>query len=203
MRVLFIFILTFCLCGKTFTQLDTSDNLSRLSILLETGILPVHSENAPTLTCYQGQLGLAYRVLPRFHVGLYGQTLFYYQNLEISSIDDKIIEMGSIDYHTFGLFLAYRLGGKKIIVEPKLDIGYSIFNAKSVDYDLEPSSFLDYRYLSLAPKLNLHYKVSESFSLGIYGGYNLQLTALKGEKTKAFDPSSYVVGVSARVFVIK
>lgn len=203
MRVFFIFILTFCICGKTFAQLDTIDNLSRLSILLEVGFLPVHSENTPTLSCYQGQLGLACRVFPKFHVGLFGQTLFYYQNLEISSIDDKIIEMGSVDYYTFGLFLSYRLGSKKLILEPKLDIGYSIFNAKSVDYELDPSSFLDYRYLSLAPKLNLHYRVSESFSLGIYGGYNLQLTALKGEKTKAFDPSSYVVGFGARISVNK
>jgi outer membrane protein assembly factor BamA len=92
--------------------------------------------------------------------------------------------MGSIDYHTFGLFLSYRIGNKKVILEPKLDLGYSIFNAKSVDYDLDNTSFLDYRYLSLAPKLNLHYKLSESFSLGIYGGYNFQLTALKGEKNK-------------------
>jgi len=185
------------------SQRDTANNLSRLSILLETGILPVNSVNVTSFICYQGQLGLAYRIFPRFHFGLFGQTLYYYQNLEISNIDDKILEMGSVDYHTFGLFLSYRLGWKKIIVEPKLDLGYSIFNAKSIDYDIDNTSFIDYRYLSITPKLYLHYKVSESFSLGIYAGYNLQLNAIKGEKTNAFNPSNYVVGVSARVFVTR
>ena len=34
-----------------------------------------------------------------------------------------------------------------------------------------------------------------------FGGYNLQLTALKGQKLEAFDPSSFVVGLGVSIGV--
>ena len=182
-----------------YTQKDSTH--PRLFIELEIGMTPVHSQGMETLNCYQGQLGLSYRLFSQWRTGLYGQTLHYYQNTNITNIDDKIIELGSIDYYTMGLYMAYTLSFKKIAMAPKLDFGYNIFTAKALDYNLDNTSFLDYRYLSITPKLGLDYQFSENFALGFFGGYNLQLTALKGKKIEAFDPSSYVVGLGARLGV--
>ena len=191
-----IFVFTFFI---GYTQKDSTQ--PRLFIELEIGMTPIKSEGTETLNCYQGQLGLSYRLFSQWRTGLYGQTLHYYQNTNITNIDDKIIELGSIDYYTMGLYMAYTLSFKKIAMAPKLDFGYNIFTAKALDYNLDNTSFLDYRYLSITPKLGLDYQFSENFALGFFGGYNLQLTALKGKKIEAFDPSSYVVGLVARLGV--
>ena len=70
-----------------------------------------------------------------------------------------------------------------------------------MDYNLDNTSFLDYRYLSITTKIGIYYKFSENFALGFFGGYNLQLTALKGQKIETFDPSSFVVGLGAKIGV--
>lgn len=186
---------------QLWAQKDSSQRDPKFSIHLESGVLAVHSENSPSLHCYTGQLGMAYSLSTKLHLGIFGQTLLYHQNLDLVNISNKIIDMGSVDYTSFGLFISYYFKIKKIRLEPKLDLGYNIFNAKGIDYDLDPSSFLDYRYVSAIPKLHLHYQVSESFSLGVFGGYNIQLAALKGEKTRAFDPNGYTIGVSARIYI--
>ena len=196
------FYLTYLFAFTFFISYAQKDSTQpRLFIEIEIGMSPVKSEGTESLNCYQGQLGLSYRIFSQWRPGLYGQTLHYYQNTNIANIDDKIIELGSIDYYTMGLFMAYTLSFRKIGITPKLDMGYNIFNAKALDYDLDNTSFLDYRYLSITPKLGLDYQFSENFALGFFGGYNLQLTALKGQKLEAFDPSSYVVGIGARLGV--
>ncbi len=176
---------------------------SRWNINLETGMIPVASENYQKLNCYQGLLSLGYRLFGGLDLGLFGQTLFYYQNLEASQLDNKIIDMGSMDYQTFGLSLAYDLPIKKLWLSPKVDIGYNIWNAKSIDYAQDNKAFLDYRYLSVCPKLRLGYSFNESLSLGIYGGYNMQLTALKGSKTELFNPTAYVLGLTTKIRIMK
>ncbi len=191
-----IFVFTFFI---GYTQKDSTQ--PRLFIELEIGMTPIKSEGTETLNCYQGQLGLSYRLFSQWRTGLYGQTLHYYQNTNITNIDDKIIELGSIDYYTMGLYMAYTLSFKKIAMAPKLDFGYNIFTAKALDYNLDNTSFLDYRYLSITPKLGIDYQFSENFALGFFGGYNLQLTALKGQKIEAFDPSSFVVGLGVSMGV--
>lgn len=182
-----------------YAQKDSTQ--PRLFIELEIGVTAVKSRGTETLNCYQGQLGLSYRLFSQWRTGLYGQTLHYYQNTNIANIGDKIIELGSIDYYTVGLFMAYTLSLKKIGLTPKLDFGYNIFNAKALDYDLDNTSFLDYRYLSVTPKLGIDYQFSENFALGFFGGFNLQLSALKGQKIEAFDPSSFVMGLGTRIGV--
>lgn len=178
-------------------QADSSK--ARWSVGLELGATRIHSLGSSSIWCYQGHLALNYRLFSEFRLGLWGQYLQYYQNPNIASIDDKIIEMSSIEYNSLGLGLSYEVRIKKIGIEPKLDIGYSIFTAKALDYDTDPHSFLDYRYLSLTPKLGIHYHFSESFGIGILGGYNMQLTALKGQRIEAFDPSSVTIGLGVRV----
>ncbi|MFN6328854.1 MAG: hypothetical protein ACK4WA_08765 [Chitinophagales bacterium] len=176
---------------------------SRWNFSIETGIIPVASENYQKLNCYQGLLSLGYKLFGELEIGLFGQTLFYYQNLEATQLDNKIIDMGSMDYHTFGLSLAYDIPIKKLWLSPKLDIGYNIWNAKAIDYAQDNKAFLDYRYLSVCPKLRLGYSFNESLSLGVYGGYNMQLTALKGSKTEIFNPTSYVLGLTTKIRIMK
>ena len=162
---------------------------SRWNMSIETGMIPVASENYQTLNFYQGLLSLGYKLFSELELGLFGQTLFYYQNIEASQLDNKIIDMGSMDYQTFGLSLAYDLPIKKLWMSPKLDLGYNIWNAKAIDYAQDNKAFLDYRYLSVCPKLRPGYYFNESLSPKIYGGYNMQLTALKGIKTEGFNPN--------------
>lgn len=176
---------------------------SHWSTVLEAGIQPVKSANYDTKTCYQGQLQVDYNLLGSFYTGLFGKTLFYYQNIDVVSIDNKIIDMGSIDYHSVGISLSYGIPLSRIAIVPKLDLSYDFFTAKAIDYTLDKTSFLDYRYLSLAPKLNIRYKISDGFSIGLYGGYQMQLTALKGAKIGAFDPSGYTLGLSSRIVIMK
>ena len=108
-----IFVFTFFI---GYTQKDSTQ--PRLFIELEIGMTPIKSEGTETLNCYQGQLGLSYRLFSQWRTGLYGQTLHYYQNTNITNIDDKIIELGSIDYYTMGLYIAYTLSFKKIAMIP-------------------------------------------------------------------------------------
>jgi hypothetical protein len=196
------FFLTYLFAFTFFNSYAQKDSTQpRLFIEIETGLTGINSQGSETLICYQGQLGLSYRLFSQFRTGIYGQTLQYYQNLNIANIDNKIIELGSIDYYTMGLFLAYRIPLKKIGITPKLDLGYNIFNAKALDYDIDNKSFLDYRYLSVTPKISLDYQCTPNFALGIFGGYNLQLTALKGQKIETFDPNNYIFGLGARIGV--
>jgi hypothetical protein len=176
---------------------------SRWNFSIETGMIPVASENYQKLNCYQGLLSIGYRLFGELELGLFGQTLFYYQNIEASQLDNKIVDMGSMDYQTFGLSLAYDIPIKKLWLSPKLDFGYNIWNAKAIDYAQDNKAFLDYRYLSVCPKLRLGYSFNESLSLGVYGGYNMQLTALKGSKTELFNPTAYVIGLTTKIRIMK
>ena len=197
----YVFFLLFLpyICHKANAQIDSTQ--PRLFIELEMGMSPIKSLGSEPILCYQGQLGLSYRLFSQFRAGLYGQTLYYYQNLNIANLDDKIIELSSIEYNTVGLSLAYTFRKNRLSFTPKLDLGYNFFIAKALNFDLDSTSFLDYRYLSLTPKLGLEYMFSPYFSLGVFGGYNLQITALKGRKTDIFDPSSFVVGIAASIGV--
>lgn len=196
-RVLALFFFFTIVGISAFAQKDSSQ--PRLFIDLELGIIPVKSQGSETLNCYQGQLGLSYCIFSKMRAGLFGQTLQYYQNLNIANIDDKIIELVSIDYHTIGVFFCYAFSVRKFRLIPKLDIGYNLFTAKSLDYEQDNSSFLDYRYLSLNPKLGIGYAISENLTLGILGGYNLQMSALKGQKLETFDTNNYSIGLSASI----
>jgi hypothetical protein len=59
---------------------------SRWNFSIETGMIPVASENYQKLNCYQGLLSIGYRLFGELELGLFGQTLFYYQNIEASQL---------------------------------------------------------------------------------------------------------------------
>jgi len=133
---------------------------------------------------------MEYNLLLKLHVGVYGQTLLYTGNYEIANIENKIIELSSISYNTLGISLGYKTQFNKIILYPKIDIGYNFFTAKSLDYSTDKNEFLDYRYLSMNPKINLGYAITDEFIVGINIGYNKQLLAFKGLKLEEFNPNS-------------
>lgn len=177
-------------------KIDTSQ-FSRLSIYLETNIKPVASQNTQTIYCYQGQLAIEYNLFSKFQIGIFGQTLLYSGNYEIANIDNKIIELSSIEYNTCGITTSYKFQLNKIILNPKLDFGYNFFLLKSLDFPTDENEFLDYRYLSLTPKINLGCKINDGLILGLNFGYNYQLTALKGSKLEEFNPNGIQGGIFA------
>lgn len=183
------------LCGKNDAQ-------SKLSIYLETGIIPIQSQNTETINCYQGQLGLEYNLIKNIHVGIFGQNILYHQNTEIANIDSKIIDLSSIEYNTLGISTGYKTKIKKIVIYPKLDFGYSFFLAKSLDFPTDKTEFLDYRYFSITPKLNFGYAITDGFTLGLNFGYNKQVFAFKGQLVEEFNPNSFTAGLFAN-FSIK
>ena len=179
-------------------KIDTSQ-FSRLSIYLETNIKPVASLNTKTILCYQGQLAIEYNLFSKFQIGIFGQTLLYTGNYEIANIANKIIELSSIEYNTCGITTGYKFQLNKIILNPKLDIGYNYFLVKSLDFPKDRNEFLDYRYLSITPKINLGFSISDGLTLGLNFGYYTQVTALKGSKLEEFNPNGIQGGIFAIV----
>lgn len=179
-------------------KIDTSQ-FSRLSIYLETNIKPVASLNTKTILCYQGQLAIEYNLFSKFQIDIFGQTLLYSGNYELANIDNKIIELTSIEYNTCGIATGYKFQLNKIILNPKLDIGYNFFLVKSLDFPKDRNEFLDYRYLSITPKINLGFSISDGLTLGLNIGYNKQVTALKGSKLEEFNPNGIQSGIFAIV----
>lgn len=197
------FIIFFaCLSVNLFAQKKNTDTIPKFSIYLETNIKPLASLNTKTILCYQGQLALEYNLFSKFQIGIFGQTLLYTGNYELANIDNKIIELSSIEYNTCGIATGYKFQLKKIILIPKLDIGYNFFLAKSLDFPKDKNEFLDYRYLSITPKINLGFSISHGLTLGLNLGYNKQVTALKGFKLEEFNPNGIQAGIFA-LFPIK
>ena len=184
-----------------FSQNNTDSSFSKLNLILETGIQSVQSINSHSILCYQGQLELGFGLSNSLTIGVFGNTLFYYQNLDLSNIEGKIIDMSSIEYNTVGVSISYIFNLKKFEIVPKLDIGYNFLNAKAIDFNIDNAAFIDYRYLSLTPKLNFRYKLSDAFSIGLFGGYSNQVIALKGSKTEIFNPSSISIGLNTRILI--
>ena len=187
------------LCGKSFSQKKSKDTIPKFSIYLETNAIPIKSQNSTTQICYQGQLAIIYNIKSNIQIGIFGQTLFYTGNNEIANIDNKIIELSSIEYNTCGIATGYKFQFNKIIINPKLDFGYNFFIAKSLDFPNDKNDFLDYRYLSITPKINLGYQITNGFTLGFNFGYNYQMTALKGKKLEEFNSNTIQGGIFAEI----
>ena len=187
------------LCGKSFSQKKSKDTIPKFSIYLETNAIPIKSQNSTTQICYQGQLAIIYNIKSNIQIGIFGQTLLYTGNYDIANIDNKIIELSSIEYNTCGLTTGYKFQFNKIIFNPKLDFGYNFFLAKSLDFPTDKNEFLDYRYLSINPKINLGYQITDGFILGFNFGYNYQMTALKGKKIEEFNPNTIQGGIFAEI----
>ena len=199
MRFLTFIISFILLYSQSFAQKKSKDTLPKFSIYLETGIIPIKSQNTTTQICYQGQLAIIYNIKSNIQIGIFGQTLFYTGNNEIANIDNKIIELSSIEYNTCGIATGYKFQFNKIIINPKLDFGYNFFIAKSLDFPNDKNDFLDYRYLSITPKINLGYQITNGFTLGFNFGYNYQMTALKGKKLEEFNSNTIQGGIFAEI----
>ena len=184
---------------KDNSTISSTNDISKWTIHLQPGVIPVSSVNSNTIYCYQGQLGIDVNLTKELIIGVFGQTMTYYQNLDASSIDNKIIEMTSIEYNSVGLTLGYIIPINKLYFLPQISASYDLFLAKAIDFNLDKTAFLDYRYISINPKLNIGYQATYNFSIGIYGGYNSQITATKGSKTLAFDPNAWNAGLMARI----
>ena len=134
MRFLTFIISFILLYSQSFAQKKSKDTLPKFSIYLETGIIPIKSQNTTTQICYQGQLALIYNIKSKIQIGIFGQTLLYTGNYEIANIDNKIVELSSIEYYTCGITTGYNFQFNKFILNPKLDFGYNFFLAKSLDF---------------------------------------------------------------------
>jgi hypothetical protein len=176
---------------------------SRWGIQIELGALPVQSLNSSTLNSYCGSLGLNYNLFSKFHIGLFGQTLLYHQNIDVANIDNKIIDLSSIEYNSVGLRLIYKLPIGKLSVCPQVDAAYNFFISKAIDFSEDKKAFLDYRYVTVTPKLNLGFNITESTTLGLFGGYNYQLTAIKGKKLEEFNPTGIMGGMTMNIQIVK
>ena len=199
MRFLTFIISFILLYSQSFAQKKSKDTLPKFSIYLETGIIPIKSQNTTTQICYQGQLALIYNIKSKIQIGIFGQTLLYTGNYEIANIDNKIVELSSIEYYTCGITTGYNFQFNKFILNPKLDFGYNFFLAKNLDFPNDKNEFLDYRYLSITPKLNLGYAITDGFTLGFNFGYNYQMNALKGKKIEEFNPNTLQGGIFAEI----
>ena len=184
---------------NSFAQKVDTNQFSKFSIYLETNTIPIQSQNATTQICYQGQLAILYNIKSKIQIGIFGQTLLYTGNYEIANIDNKIIELSSIEYNTCGITTDYKFQFNKIILNPKLDFGYNLFIAKSLDFPTDKNEFLDYRYLSITPKINLGYQITDGFILGFNFGYNYQMTTLKGKKIEEFNTNTIQGGIFAEI----
>jgi hypothetical protein len=162
---------------------------------LELGILPISSINSKTIPSFQGLLGMDYRVADNFHLGIFGQNSLYHQNTDIANIDDKIIELSSIEYNSFGLSPSYKIKTTKFIIIPRIDLSYNIFVAKSIGFTDDKTAFLDYRYLSINPKINFGYLINDGIAIGLNLGYNNQISAFKGKKLEEFNPNTVNGGI--------
>jgi hypothetical protein len=182
-------------------QKKINDTPPRLSIYLQYNIIPIASQNTQTINCLQGQLGIDYKLFKNIQVGIFGQTILYHQNTDLANIDNKIIELSSIEYNTLGISTGYKTEINKFILYPKIDFGYSFFIAKSLDFPTDKTEFLDYRYLSITPKINFGYAITNGFTLGLNFGYNKQLLAFKGRIIDEFNPSSVNGGIFAIISI--
>lgn len=163
---------------------------SNWSMGIELGVLPTKSQGSNDILSPIGQLEMAYKFGGKVRLCLIGQTMFYHQNNDLASIDGKIMDLSSTEYNGIGLGLGYLLRFGKLEIMPKMDVLYSIFLAKATDYNTTNSkNFIDNRYLSLNPKLYFGFRLNNSLTVGLNGGYNNQIIALKGQKYQSFDPN--------------
>jgi hypothetical protein len=131
--------------SKSKAEKLETEKLPRWSMRLELGILPISSIHSKTIPSFQGLIGMNYQVFNKFHFGIFGQYTFYHQNTDIANIDDKIIELSSIEYNSFGLSPSYKFKTLQFILIPRIDLSYNIFVAKSIGFTDDRTAFLDYR----------------------------------------------------------
>jgi hypothetical protein len=170
---------------------------SNWSMGIECGVLPTKSKGSNDILSPIGQLEMAYNFGGKVRLSLIGQTMFYHQNNDLASIDGKIMDLSSTEYNSIGLGLGYLLRFGKLEIMPKIDVLYNMFLAKAIDYNTTNSkNFIDNRYVSLNPKLYFGFRLNNSLTVGLNGGFNNQIIALKGQKYQSFDPN----GINGSLF---
>jgi hypothetical protein len=191
-KYLIILYLAFFVTQNIYTQMNY--NLSKWNLSMEVHRVRITSDIFEPKNTSQIQLGLDYQLCQNWRLGIFVALLAYPNNPDLALIEQKSIRMQSLLYQSGGLSIGYLHRKGKIFVQPKCDIGYNILNIEAADFEQNRNQFLDYRYLSATPKLQLGLNLYK-LVIGITGGYQHHLTALKGDILKEFNPNSYQLGV--------
>jgi hypothetical protein len=117
------------------------------------------------------------------------------------NIEGKTIDIASFNEWGGGLSIGsyFPLGGG-ILLTPELRLGYNEYNMQDVSYTAANKNFINHTYLSAIPRLNIGVKISELTMINIHGGYILPYY-LKGTKTAAYDPATFMYGLGVRFYL--
>lgn len=174
---------------ESVSQID-KNSLSKWSMNAEMGVLPIKSLSFGTAPGFLGQIGVNYNYRHFVSLGVFGQSLLYHASNDLLSLDEKTIDLSSISYSSFGPSLGFRFRAFNIEVMPKLDIGYNVLVGRAIDFPTNPKGFIDFRYLSLNPKLYVGYCFTPFMTIGANIGLNRQVHSYKGRELEEFNPNS-------------
>lgn len=187
--IVLLLVSVLCCASPIHAQIDRS-SLSKFSMNVEAGMLPIKSTGTTSVNSLAGQLGINYNFWHFIMLGVYGRTIFYHGSTDVTSVDDKIIDLSSIEYNTIGASLGLRFRKYGIEIMPKLDVGYDLLVGRATDFPTNNKAFIDFRYWSLNPKLYIGYAFTPFMTIGANVGYHSQVSEIKGHKIAEFNPNA-------------
>jgi len=187
-------------CQKSDSFFDKS-SYSKISIRISLGALPIAPKG--DLINSSGKIGtleLMLNLSRNLYFGAFATNMIHYKSYELVLIDDKIIDLSSSEYGSFGLNVGYKLlNSKRIVIAPEVKGGLALYTAKSTGFSQNNKSFINRKSLIVNPNLTIGVKISEKFIIGVNGGYQSITTMLKGSEMDYFNPSTVNYGLSVQL----
>lgn len=173
-----------------------------MSTTIELGAYP--SDANITLINIYGHLGLNFDISRSIFLGPYFRNkILSTHEYQVMNIEGKTIDISSFNEWGAGISSgAYLPLGRTLLLTPELRIGYNEYNMQDLNYNSTNKNFINHTYISTMLRMNLGLKLSEYTIFNLNGGYILPFY-LKGNKTEAYDPGTFMYGVGIRFYMQK
>jgi len=152
-----------------------------------------------------GLLGLNFDFSRKFYAGPYFKyKILSTTDYQVMNIDGKDLDLSSFNEWGLGAnFGAYLPLGKTMLITPELRLGYNEYNIQDLSYNSTNKNFLNHKYLSFIPRLNIGFKMSDYTVLNFSGGYILPYYLNSAKSTGAYNPATFMYGLALRFYLVK
>lgn len=205
-------IILIALFGGTISSQNTLDSSTRVickgkknkfAVSLESNFMQVSSNLNFKRAGLNGSLGLDYYLTNRFYAGL-----FYSKMRDISKantlyvIDQKVIDISTSEFSNYGIEAGYRLfHDERLNIIPELRFGYGVYKANSANFGINSTkNTLNIDMLTLCPRVNFLYSLTNFIDLGLTGGYLFPIYTNRSSFNE-YNLQNINVGIQMKVYL--
>lgn len=205
----YIIILLTLSIGTIMAQKDSSSEPTlefgkhkRFVLSVESNLLKVTSNLNFRGVGINGGISFDYYVAKRLYTGIFYNTMTDISNSKsLYVIDEKVIDLSTSTFSNYGVEMGYRLlNDGKINIIPELRFGYGQYRANSANFGINNNkNTLNIYMLTLCPKVNFAYSLTNWFDIGMSGGYLIPIYTSRSS-FKEYDLQNINVGLFLKTY---